>query len=70
MTHTESVTSTLRHISKLQGIERQALQAGDEESLLVARMMRGEITRLRTGLLGASPQLIPHASQGESARKP
>lgn len=62
MSETESVTSTLRHISKLQGIERQALQAGDEESLLVARWMRDEITRLRAGLLGTPLQSIPEVS--------
>lgn len=51
------LTHRLRHISELQGIERLALQWGDQESLYVARWMRDDITRIRAEMLAQSSGL-------------
>jgi len=50
---------TLKRISNLQCIERQALQVGDDEISLVTLLMRGYITRLWGCLLDAYRQPIP-----------
>ncbi len=62
------VTQRLRHISELQGIERLALQWGDQQSLYMARWMRSEITRIRAEILGKSSIAgEPQESNGSSA---